>query len=157
MPPAAAAAVLLAALGGGVGRAAAADAPVRVTVVVVLATTTDAVVDEKLADLAKEVRKRNPALSGFKLAACVGKSIPVGESAEFELVEKAVLKVKVERPKDADGRISLTVKPPGTGEVTYACACDKFFPVVTPYKTAGGETLIVAVMAKPCAGKKDKE
>jgi hypothetical protein len=38
--------------------------------------------------------------------------------------------------------------------LTYACACDKFFPIITPYKTAAGEQLLIAVMAKPCTGKK---
>ena len=57
------------------------------------------------------------------------------------------------RAKDKDGRISLTLNPPGMDAVTYACACDKFFPVVTPHKTKSGEQLIIAVMAKPCTKK----
>ena len=48
----------------------------------------------------------------------------------------------------------LRTQSPELGEVTYACACDKFFPVVTPYRTKKGETLIVTVMAKPCTMKK---
>jgi hypothetical protein len=131
------------------------DDPVRVTVVVVLATSENAKVDPKLADLAKEVQKRDPKLTGFKLAATDAESIPVGDSHTFELVEKQELKVKVEKSKDKDGRISLTVKAPGLEKLTYCCTCDKFFPVVTPYTTKSGEVLIVAVMAKPCAaGKK---
>jgi hypothetical protein len=133
------------------------DDPVRVTVVVVLATSENDVVDAKLADLAKEVQKRDPKLTGFKLMATDGKSIPVGESQTFDLVDKQELKVKVEKPKDANGRISLTIKPPGLENITYGCACDKFFPVVTPHRTKTGEVLIVAVMAKPCgAGKKNQ-
>ena len=64
------------------------------------------------------------------------------------------VKVTVERGRDAKGWVSLTIKPPEMGEVTYACVCDKFFPVVTPYRTKKGETLILAVMAKPCTAKK---
>lgn len=128
--------------------------PVRVTVVVVLATTDKADVDPKLADLAREVQKRDPKLVGFKLVSSEWKSIPVGESATFPLVEKQELRVKVERPKDEQGRVCLTVRPPELGEVKYACTCDRYFPVVTPYKTAKGETLIIAVMAKPCTAKK---
>lgn len=129
--------------------------PVRVTVVVVLATTADTGVDPKLVELAKEVQKRDPTLLGFRLGSNEAKSIKVGDSATFVLVEKQELQVKVERKKDENGRICLTIKPPELGEVKYACACDKFFPVVTPYQTKKGETLIVVVMAKPCTlGKK---
>jgi hypothetical protein len=129
-------------------------APVRVTVVVVLATTENTGVDPKLTDLAKEVQKRDPKLVGFKLVSSEWKSIAVGDSATFPLVDKEELKVKVEKPKDENGRVGLTIRPPELGEVTYACTCDKFFPVVTPYKTKKGETLIIAVMAKPCTAKK---
>jgi hypothetical protein len=132
-----------------------ADDSVRVTVVIVLATSDNDTIDPKLADLAKEVQKRDPKLTGFKLKDTLGKSIPVGDSHTFELVEKQELKVKVEKQKDANGHVSLTIKPPGLEDITYACVCDKFFPVVTPHQTKTGEVLIIAVMAKPCtAGKK---
>ena len=131
------------------------DDPVRVTVVVVLATSDNAVVDPKLVDLAKEVQKRDSKLTGFKLMATEGKSINVGGSQTFELVDKQELKVKVEKPKDSNGRISLTIKPPEMENITYGCTCEKFFPVVTPHRTKSGEVLIIAVMTKPCAsGKK---
>ncbi len=131
------------------------DDPVRVTVVVVLASSVNAEVDPKLVELAKEVQKRDDSLIGFKLVSSEAKSIPVGESVAFALVDKQELKVKVERPKDDNGRVSLMIKPPKLGEVTYACTCEKFFPVVTPYRTKAGEVLIIAIMAKPCtAGKK---
>jgi hypothetical protein len=130
--------------------------PVRVTVVVVLATSENTNVDPKLADLAKEVQKRDPKLTGFRLVATEAKSIPVGDSHTFELVDKQELKVKVEKPKDANGRISLAMKAPGLEKLSYGCACDKFFPVVTPHQTKSGEVLIIAVMAKPCTlGKKN--
>lgn len=130
------------------------DTPVRVTVVVVLATPANNVVDPLLADLAKQVQKRDPDLVGFKLVSAEGKSIPVGETATFPLVDKLELTVKVEKPKDANGRVGLTTNPPGLGVVTYTCTCDKFFPAVTTHKTKAGETLIVAVMGKPCLAKK---
>ncbi|MCI0704241.1 MAG: hypothetical protein L0241_24550 [Planctomycetia bacterium] len=130
------------------------ETPVRVTVVIVLATTENNVVDPKLVELAKEVQKRDPKLTGFKLVATESKSIPVGNSATVTLVDKKQLKMKVEKQKDENGRISLTLMPPGMDPVTYACACDKFFPVVTPYRTKSGEQLIIAVMAKPCTVKK---
>ena len=104
------------------------------------------------------MQKRDPKLTGFKVAATEAKSIPVGESFTFELVDKQELKVTVTRQKDAAGKIALTIKPPGLENITYGCACDKFFPVVTPYSTKSGDVLIIAVMAKPCdLGKKGKE
>jgi hypothetical protein len=130
------------------------DQPIRVTVIVVLGTTDNATVDPKLSDLAKEVQKRDPKLTGFKRSTNEAKSIPVGESATYHLVEKQELKVTVDKARDAAGKVMLTVKAPELGEATYSCVCDKFFPVVTPYRTKKGETLILAVMAKPCTAKK---
>src|SRR3954465_14035351 len=103
--------------------------PVRVTVVIIPATTENATVDPKLKELAKEVQKRDPKLTGFKLVATECKSVPVGDSATVNLTDKQTMKVTVGRAKDKDGRISLTLNPPGMDAVTYACACDKFFPV----------------------------
>src|SRR5688500_12077318 len=135
--------------------------PVRVTVVVVLASETHEKIDKALVDLARQVQKRAPELklTGFTVFATEAKSIPVGDSTSFALAEKQQLKVTVTRQKDAGGKIALTIKPPQLENITYGCACDKFFPVVTPYRTKSGEVLIVAVMAKPCtlgkqAGKK---
>jgi hypothetical protein len=127
---------------------------VKVTVVVVLATDQDRVVDPKLVELARQVRKRDPKLTGFKLWTTEVKSIPIGESAAIPLVEKQELKVKVEAGKDEQGRVTLTLKAPELPEVGYACKCDKFFPIATPYRTAKGEQLILAVMGKPAAAKK---
>jgi hypothetical protein len=133
------------------------DEPIRVTVVVVLATNQDTGVDKRLVDLAKEVQKRDSTLIGYRLVATEAKSIPVGDGHSFELVDQQVMKVRVERSKDANGRVSVTIKPPGLEKITYDCTCGKFFPVVTPHTTKNGEVLIIAVMAKPCmAGKKEK-
>ncbi|VTR92580.1 unnamed protein product [Gemmata massiliana] len=128
--------------------------PVRVTVVIVLATADNTTIDPKLKELAKEVQKRDPKLTGFKLVATECKSIPVGGSTTISLTDKQELKMKVDQSKDEKGRISLTLNPPGMDAVTYACACDKFFPVVTPHRTKAGEQLIIAIMAKPCTAKK---
>ena len=86
------------------------EEPVRVTVVVVLATTQDIGVDKRLVDLAKEVQKRDSTLIGFKVVATEAKSIPVGDGHSFELLEKQVVKVRVERPKDENGRVSLAIR-----------------------------------------------
>lgn len=129
------------------------DAPVRVTVVVVLATTENNVVDKQLTNLATEVQKRYPDLVGFKLNETLQKSIPVGDSFTFDLLEKQTLKVTIDKPKDKNGRVGLTVTPPGADAVSYTCTCDKFFPLVTTYKAKCGAKVIVAIGAKPCTGK----
>jgi hypothetical protein len=130
------------------------EQPIKVTVVVVLGTADNTHVDPKLADLAKEIQKRDPKLTGCRRVGTEAKSIPVGESVTFALVEKQELRVKVEKGRDAEGRVRLSIKAPGLGEASYSCVCDKFFPVVSPFITKKGETLIVAVMAKPCTAKK---
>jgi hypothetical protein len=127
--------------------------PVRVIVVVVLASKDHDRVDPKLAALAAEVRKRHEDLTGFKLAAAVQKSIPVGDSHTFELADGKTMKMTVESSKDKTGRIAVTLHPPGLDEIKYACVCDKFVPVITPHVTKAGERLIIAVQAKPCTGK----
>lgn len=129
-------------------------APVRITVVTVLATTENKTIDPRLAELAKEVQKRDPKLTGFKLHASEAKSVAPGDSVTFDLVDRQKLRVKVDRPRDENDRVGLSIRPPGLGEVTYTCTCDRYFPVVTPHRTREGETLIVAVMARPCMLKK---
>jgi hypothetical protein len=136
------------------GRADDEEDSVKVTVVVVLATGDKNQVDPKLTELERQIRKRDPKLTGLKLIATEVKSIAVGDSAAIPLIDKQEVKVTVEAGKDGKGRISLTIKAPEVPEFGYACKCEKFFPVVTGYQTAKGEQLIIAVMGKPATGKK---
>ena len=126
---------------------------VRVTLVVIKASESDEATNPKLATLAKEVRKRNDEFVGFKIVNTLDKSIPLGEPYSFDLPEKQTATVTIREGMDKAGRIELIVKLPGLDEVTYNCVCDKFFPIVTPYKLKTGETILVAILAKPCAGK----
>jgi hypothetical protein len=128
--------------------------PVRVTVVTVLATGRNETVDPRLTELAKEIQKRDPALKGFRIHATEAKSVAPGDTASFPLIDRQKLEVKVERQRDENDRVGLKIRPPGLGEVTYTCTCDRFFPVVTPHRTREGDTLIVAVMSRPCVLKK---
>ena len=131
------------------------DQPVRVTVVVVLATNANKKVDPALAELAKAVRQHDRTLTGFRVYATEDKSIAVGDSATFALIDEQELKVTVTRAKGGDGQIALALKAPAVEKVAYRCVCGKFFPIATPYRTKNGEVLIVAVMGKPCMlGKK---
>lgn len=128
--------------------------PVRVTVVTVLATGQNKTVDPRLAELAKAVQKGDPKLTGFKYHASDAKSITPGDKTTFDLIDGHKLEVKVQRARDEKDRVSLSIRPPGLGEVTYTCTCDRFFPVVTPHRTREGETIILAVMTRPCALKR---
>lgn len=127
--------------------------PVRITVVSVLANSKSTKVAPSLKPLACMVHKREPELTGFRVVSTRQKSIPVGKDHIFELPDKQTLKVQIDRPKGKDGRVGLTIRPPGLGEISYNCSCSKYFPVVTPHVTPSGERLIVVVMAKPCNGK----
>ena len=129
------------------------EPPVKITLVVILASKTDKTINPKLATLAQEVRKRDGDFTGFRIHQTLDKSIPIGASHSFELPEKQVAKVTATAGKDKDGRMELIVKLPGLDDVTYSCVCDKFFPIMTPYKLKSGETVLVAILAKPCMGK----
>jgi hypothetical protein len=126
--------------------------PVRVTVVVIYASSEHADSDPRLAELAREIQKREPGYTCFKLVQMLQKSIPIGESHRFALPDKQTLKVTAERPRDNDNRVCLSIEPPGFGSITYSCTCNKFLPLITPHQTADGQRLILAIMAKPCTG-----
>jgi hypothetical protein len=129
------------------------ERPVKVTVLVVLATAEGQAIEPKLRSLAVEVRKREPNLSSFKHQKTIARSIVNQDTVDLEVLAKQILRVKVEQPRYPDGRVKLTIRPPGLGEITYECVCGKYFPVVTPHVTANGERLILAIMATPCLGK----
>lgn len=127
--------------------------PIRVTLVVIYASPNNDRVDPRLTTLAGEVKKLEPTLTGFRIATSLQKSIPVGGVMAFDLPDRQVCKVSIDKPKDKANRVGLSVEPPGLGEITYTCMCDKFFPIVTPFKNTDGERMIITVMAKPCPGK----
>ena len=131
------------------------EPPVKVTLVVILANTTDDKINPKLATLAKEVQKRKEGsgFTGFGIHETLDKSIAIGATHSFDLPEMQKATITVANGKDKEGRIELKVKLPGLDEVTYTCVCDKFFPIVTPYTLKKGQTVLVAILAKPCTGK----
>ena len=64
------------------------EQPVRITVVTVLATGANRTVDERLAELAKEVEKRDKGLTGFKLHASEAKLDSVAFKRARHVVEE---------------------------------------------------------------------
>lgn len=125
---------------------------IKVTVLAILATDQNKEIEKELAAIAKEVQKKEPSLTGFKIHRTGNKSVKIGQKANFQLVEGAELVVLLK--EEADHRVSINLKPPTVGKISYSCCCGKYFPVVTRYLTKDGRRLIVAVMVKPCNGKK---
>ncbi len=136
--------------------AGAADEPVRVTLVAILATERDHVVDAKLKEIADEVRKKHPCLTGFRLGPMTCKSVMLGKRETFDLVEGQVSTVMVLHPADKRNMVCLKVKPPRWGELTYSTVCGKFFPIMTRYQTKDKDHLLIAIAVNPCKEKEKK-
>jgi hypothetical protein len=126
------------------------DGDIKVSVVAILATGQNDKVDEKLECIAREIKKKDPTLTGFTMARATCRGMAAGGTSQFPLVEGRVADVLLRHGCDEDGRVSLRVKAPELGDIEYTSACGKFFPIITPYVTRDGDRLIVAVMVKPC-------
>ena len=126
---------------------------VRVCVVVILASETDTKVDRKLTCIAREVRKMDPKLKGFRLAKLASLSLPLGQADTFALVEGQSTSITVDKAADKMDRIQLSVGPPMMGKITYSTPCGKFLPIFTPIVTKKGEKVIIAVRVQPCQKK----
>jgi hypothetical protein len=123
---------------------------VKVTLVVILATDQNQEVAPRLACIAREVRKREPSLTGFRLDSEACQSLAVGSRFQFRLVEGQVAEVEVQHAADKENKVSLKVRPPLGGEIGYTSVCGKFLPIVTGYQTKSQERLIIAVRVQPC-------
>jgi hypothetical protein len=126
---------------------------VKVTIVAILASETSDKVDCELKCLAEHVQKKHPKLKGFTLGKIVCKSIPVGEKVSIVLIDKQAVEVEVQEGVNKKKCVCLGVRAPCQGEMVYETVCDKFFPIVTRYRTKDKQTLIIAVRAQPCHGK----
>jgi hypothetical protein len=123
---------------------------VKVTIAVILATEHNKVVDRELKCIAEEVQKLYPDLSSFHLEEITCKSLPVGRSEKFTLIDDKEATVMVRHAADSKNRVGLTVKAPLQGEIQYTTCCGKFLPIVTRYQTKDKETLILAIRVQPC-------
>jgi hypothetical protein len=124
------------------------EGKVSVTVVSILASTKDDKIDEKLNDIAREVRKKMPELTGFRLATTTCRNVTLGNKEKFPAIDNQEVSVEAKNSTDKAGRFSLQVKAPPLSSLTYTCAGSKYFPIVTGYETKDGERLIVAVMVE---------
>jgi hypothetical protein len=131
---------------------------IEVQVLAILASDQHKLVDPKLTEFAKQVQKKHPLLTGFQLDRSTAKPIKLGETQKFSLTGGETVEVTVNKDRNEKGRITLTIKPPKLNQITYECACDKFFSIATEQYFGKGKDkaqLFIAIMAKPCgAGKK---
>jgi hypothetical protein len=133
------------------GAQARADDDVHISVVSILATTKNKKVDEQVANIASEMKRVDSTLTGFSVARMTCKDVPIGGKDVFEVVEGQKVTVTAEKRCDKDkSRVCLRVEAPTLGAITYTTCCNKFFPLVTRYKTVSGDVLIVAVRVKTC-------
>ncbi len=130
-------------------------ARVEVTVVVVLAHDRDEKVAPKLDCLAKEIRKNNPKLTGFRLGQVTCKSVPLDGSETFPLADGREAAVHVKRCGERPERFCLEVKSPSlVGAITYSAACGKYMPFDTGCVTKKDkDRIFLAVMVEACKKK----
>lgn len=131
---------------------------VEITVVAVLAHDKDDKVHPKLKCLAPEVKKKDPKLTGLRLGKTSCKSLALGGSETFPLVDGKEATIEVKRCSEDPTRFCLKVKAPSlVGEITYSVVCGKYMPFDTKYVTKKeGERLFLAIMVQPCPAKKGK-
>jgi hypothetical protein len=126
------------------------DKKIKVTLVVILADDGKEEVHPHLILIAKEIRKKDPKLTRFKLKSMECRPLAVEEKASFELVDQKIARVIVKRAADENNRVELAIKAPGQVGFVYQSVCGKFLPIITPYQTKSGERLILAVRVQPC-------
>lgn len=120
------------------------------TIITVMATDKSADVDPKLKDLAREVRNREPTLTGYRLGKTGHRDINVGQKEAIRLFDDKDYStdVKLLAKNDSRKRVTIEIKPPLVGAISYETCYDKFFPIVTR-AVVDGERLIIAIMVKP--------
>ncbi len=130
---------------------------IEVQVLAILVSEHHKNVHPKLVEFAALVQAKEPKLTGFKLEqTTVLKSLQLGQSEKVPLVGKEIVEVTVNKERNEKGRIMLTITPPGLNQITYECACNKFFSMATQHYVGKGkdrQQLFIAIMASPCKGK----
>ena len=130
---------------------------IEVKVLSILASDNRKEVDTKLTEFAKQARKKDSSLTGFRLDRATSEKIKLGETKKFPVAGNQVVEVTINKERNEKGRVVLTIKPPKLAQITYECVCDKYFSMATQHfegKDKDREQLFIAVMAKPCVTKK---
>jgi hypothetical protein len=123
---------------------------VKISVLAILATDQCNKIDDRVACIAREVQKIDPKLTGFQVHKMMCRSIPIGETVPFELIDGQTVGVTVDHGCNPEERIQMKIEPPLLGEITYETCCGKFMPIITRYRTADNQLLIIAVRVQPC-------
>src|SRR5262249_60889862 len=97
-------------------------------------------------------KKTDPSLTGFEVDSQNKKSMKIGETATFALVDKTEATVTL-KERDESGCVTVLVKVPTFGELSYSCCCGKYVPLLTRYETKDKKKLVVAVMVQACKKK----
>ena len=132
----------------GVRGADADEGKVRVTVVSILATSKNNTVDDRLKEIAREVRKKMPELTGFGIATTSRLTMTLGTKETFAAVEENEVTIEAKICKENADRYCLQINAPTLALLKYTCVSGKYFPIVTGYETRNGDRLIIAVMVE---------
>lgn len=130
---------------------------IDVSVLAILVSEHHEEVHPKLKGFAQQVQAKDKTLKGFRLERTSAEKLLLGETHTFDLVGDQKVEVTVNKERNKDGRIVLTIKPPKLKQITYECVCDKYFGMATQYYVGKGkdrQQLFIAVMGKPCGAKK---
>jgi hypothetical protein len=130
-------------------------------VIAILASDRHQNIEPKLKPLADEIRKKEPTLTGWKIARQSKETLHLNQKQSFKLVDDISADVTVlareDKEKDKDKKIRMNVKAPHAGEITYSTIPDKFFPILTRYQTEKDkDRLVYAVMVKLLPAKDEK-
>jgi hypothetical protein len=126
---------------------------IEVKVLAILASEHHTEVDKRLTEFAKQVQKKDPSLTGFKIDRTDEDSLKLGETKKFALTGGQVVEVTVNKDRNEKGRITLTIKPPKLNQITYECVCGKYFSIATEHYEGKGKDrsqLFIAIKASPC-------
>lgn len=128
------------------------DEPYKVTVLAILASEQHTEIDKRLVDFAKEVQKKNPKLTGFKVAHICTEKLALGVTKTCALADRQTMEVTLNASKTEEGKVTITLKPPNISQISYLCVCERAFSMATNHFTKDKEQLFIAVTAKECKG-----
>jgi hypothetical protein len=134
-----------------------AEDEIEIKVLAIMVSEHKTEIDQRLAQFAKQVQKKDSTLTGFRVQRTGSDKLKLGETQKFDLVGKELVEVTVNKERNKAGKVVLTIKPPKLDQITYECVCDKYFSMATQYFEGTGkdkEQLFIAIMAKPCGPKK---
>ena len=129
------------------------DDEIEIKVLAIMVSEQKDKVDPRLAQFAKQVQKKDPTLTGFRLQRSGRDNLKLGDTQKFDLVGKEVVEVTVNKERNKAGKVVLTIKPPKLDQITYECVCDKYFSIATEHYEGNGKDraqLFIAIKASPC-------